>query len=207
MKKLLGFLLILASLGGIGYLYYLAGIDKMIQQQKEFSLWAPFQELAVDFPMHVLILMGSIGLFFYSFKFLMARKAPRLPPLRKTGDADADRRAERRRQAAVAANVRIPPRMPGALLMNSYFMIAAAIVLGVGAHSGQPKPTLSLIALVMAAQVVVGLLLMLLALVWEKSLFRPGSLMGIFVHLAIAGGLVYTLIRALPVLQDQPPPQ
>ncbi|HLG41768.1 MAG TPA: hypothetical protein VI643_00280, partial [Planctomycetota bacterium] len=102
---------------------------------------------------------------------------------------------------------RIPPRMPGALLMNSFFMVAAAIVLGVGAHSGQPKPTLSLIALVMAAQVVIGLLFMLLALIWEKSLFRPGSLMGIFVHLAIAGGLVYTLIRALPVLQNQPPPQ
>jgi hypothetical protein len=203
MKKALGVLLVLGSIGGIAYLYYLSGIVEMIQGTKELSLGAPFQELAAEFPYRILILMGSIGAFLYSFKWLMARKAPKLPPVRKSGDPEADRRAEKRRQAAMAANVKIPPRMPGALLMNSYLMVVTAAVLTVGAHSSQPPPTVSLIALVLALQVAVGLILMGMALVWEKSLFRLGGMVGILVHLAMAGALGYTVIRALPTLEQQ----
>lgn len=202
MKKGIGVLLLLGSIGGIGYLYYLSGIVEMIQGAKEFSPAAPFQELAADFPYRILILMGSIGAFLYSFKWFMGRKPPKLPPVRKTGDPEADRRAEQRRQAAIAANVKIPPRMPGALMMNSFFMISAAAVLAVGAHSSQPPPTLSLIALVLALQLVVGLVLMAMALIWEKTLFKIGGLVGMLVHLAVAAALGYTAIRALPTIKQ-----
>lgn len=200
MKKALGVLLVLGAVGGVVSLYYLSGIVEMIQGTREFSLGAPFRELAADFPYRILILMGSIGAFLYSFKWFMARKPPKLPPVRKTGDPEADRRAEKRRQASMAANIKLSPRMPGALMMNSYFMISTAAVLTVGAHSNQPPPTVSLIALILALQVVVGLILMAMALIWEKSLFRIGGMVGILVHLAMAGALGYTVIRALPSL-------
>jgi hypothetical protein len=203
MKKLIGFLFILASLGGIGFLYYRSGIVEKIQKDEPVELMAPFHQLANDFPVNILLLAGSIGFFLYSFSWFMARKAPRMPPVRKTGDPEADRRAARRRQAMMAANVKIPPRMPGALLINSFFMLTAVAVLVVGVYAqpAQDKSVLGLISLVIGAQLAVGILFMLMALVWEKSLFRMGSMLALLVHLVVAGGAAFSILRGLPTLQ------
>jgi hypothetical protein len=196
MKKALGILLILVALAGIAFLYYRVGfIDDLQKEEPVFDLGKPFRMLGDEFPLFVLLLMGSIGAFLYSFKWFLARKPPKMPKLRKTGDPEADRRAKRRREIAMAANVRPSARMPGALLMNSYFIITCITVLMVALSANQVTASIGFISIVLAAQLLVGFLLMLFALVWEKSLFKLGSLIGILVHLLAAAGIAFTLVR------------
>lgn len=192
MKKLFAAILLLGAIGGFAYLYWRAGIVEMIQGKTALDLGAPFTRLGADYPWAPIILMAAIGAFLYSFRWWFARKPPQIP-LRKGADPKGKRKA--------VPPSPPPPRIPGALMMNSYFIISTIVVLTVGAVWGKEEVILGRISFVLGVQVLLGFFLMLLAWVWEKSLYRFGSLVGILVHFGTAGAIAFSVIRGLDVLR------
>jgi len=194
--RLLGFLLFLISLGG---LYVLLGFEAtgeigIIEPAKIDFASAP-SSLGQRAPWDIFLLMGSIFVLLWGLKWLVVgrSKGPTPPP---RPDDPSDERAMRKYEIQMST-FRPAPRMPMALLLNSYGVITLIVALFFATRGGEHYMMVGAMGAVLGVALLSGLIMLILAKI-EKSLGTGGGFIGLLVHLAgigiIAAGVVLRLV-------------
>jgi hypothetical protein len=193
--RLLGFLLFLISLGGLYLLlgYASTGELGIIEPGKIDFATAP-SSLGKRAPADMLLLMASIFVMLWGLKWLVVgrSKGPTPPP---KPDDPSDERAMRKYEIQMST-FRPAPRMPMALLLNSYAILTLIISLFFATRGGENHFLLGAMGAVLGLALVFGLIMLVLAKI-EKSLGSGGGLIGLLVHLGGLGVVAAAVVLRL----------
>lgn len=188
--RLLGFFLFLVSLAGL-YLF-VAGFattgEMSLVGPDKLDLGGSFGRLGTSFPGDILLLMGSLFVLLWGLKWMIlgpARGPAKPPPPSDPSDEKAMRKYQ-----VLLSTYKPVPRMPTALLLNSYVILTLIMSLFFGARGSSDPFLLGLLGGVLGLALFFGLIMLFLALKVEKSLGTAGGLVGLLVHVVGLGGVV-----------------
>jgi hypothetical protein len=186
--RFVGLFLFLAALAGLYTLLGWLGTQELgFVPPDKIDFGGYFKEMGRHFPIDVFGLLAAAFLVLLGLKWLVLgrSKGPTPPP---PPEDPSDDKAARRYELQMAT-FRPSPRMPTALILNSYLVLSMVVGLYFGRDCGDSF-LLGVMTATLCLALLFGLVMVILAK-FEKSLATPGSLVGFLVHV-LGLGIVVT---------------
>jgi hypothetical protein len=175
MRKVFGALLVL---GAVAELFLFASWGSVHGSAESSSPWWAFKSLGANYPADVGYLAWGAWLLGLGLYFILTEAASTIT-------------TRTMRPAAVGGPV------SKIFLMNALLLVTSLFCAFIGAKSQDQGPFVPIFAIVAAAQVAVGLILLVLAL-FEKPKTVPALILGTAVYLAGSAGAVVVFLMGQP---------
>lgn len=193
--RFLGFLLFLISLGGF---YLLLGYEATgelgVTEPGKIDFAAAAKGIGSHAPTDMLLLMAAVFLMLWGLKWLVVgrTKGPTPPP---PPDDPSDEKAMRKYELQMST-FKPAPRMPMALLLNSYAVITLILCLLFATKAGENPLLIGGMGVLLGLTLIVGLIMLVLAKI-EKSLGTGGGFLGLLIHLGGLGVVATAVVLRL----------